>query len=469
MLDFGWIFLILAGFVALFVAWIWPLVKISWLQKITFTLVLSLPFERVPSIEFSGVNVRISQILVLLGFSCLGILLAKQDPEILKTKVNSFIYWVLAFWVALLPSLFWVVNGQRQLQVLIATALVFGATFLISNFLKDVLHTVKWLMVVMAGVGMFGLFQFVADFVGVPYTITLLREHYTKRVFGFARVHATALEPLYWGGMLLLPCVFLLVYFIFKEQSHKHSNDESESSTFLNYFYNSKWLQLGVISLLYLNLVLTLSRGAYLAFGFSLILALLLCFRFISWKTVRIWFLPYIIIFVAATGIFVFSTNSDKLISTAVDHVLNVFTEKQTSTVERLGFLNDAFNLLYKNILLGIGSGNYGPRVQNNIPENDGGWLIVNNVYVEIWLEQGILAILAFISMLTFYLKNSFQKVFRSINKYKTEPQNPENLILQISIVAAVCGYLLQWMTFSPIFIMPFFILFGIMIKSLEL
>ena len=469
MLDFVWGILILGGSFAMVTAWLWPKVKVSWLNKLTFFLVLSLPFERIPSIEAGGVNIRISQVLVLIGFYFLAILLGKSDPEVLKIKLNSFIYWILAFWVGLLPSLFFVINPQRQIQVLIATALVFGATFLISNFLKDLLLTVKWLMVVLTGVGLFGLFQFVADFIGVPYSITMLREHYTKRVFGFARVHATALEPLYWGGMLLFPCIFLLVYFVFKNRLTLKPEVLNHQKTFFNLFYSSKWLQLGVLTLLYLNLILTLSRGAYLAFVFSLILASIMSFKFISWKTVSTWFLPYLIIFTVVSGIFLLTNNVEKLLVTASDHILNVFSNKQTSTVERLSFLSDAFSLLYQNIITGVGSGNYGPRVQNNFPQGDGGWLIVNNVYIEIWLEQGLFAILAFISMLAFYLKKVFQKLLTNIKQYDLDSKNPEVLILQISILAGVCGYLLQWMTFSPIFIMPFFILLGLLIKSLEL
>ena len=467
MFDLVWIVLIIGSGLMLTTSWLWTVIKPSWLYKTTFLLVLSLPFEYVPSLELGGVNIRLSQVLVLLGFYFLLILVVKREPEILNSKVNPFLFWALSFWVALLPSLFWVINAQRQIQVLIATALAFGATFLVANFIKNTIYTAKSLVLVMTGVGVFGLFQFAADFVGVPYSITLLREHYTKRVFGFARVHATALEPLYWGGMLLFPCVFLLVYFIFKKQTKIEPQTESTST--LSRFYSSRWLQLLAISVLYLNLILTLSRGAYLAFSFSLIIALFLCFRYISWKTISKWFIPYLAVILVFASIFLFSNDAGRLVTTATDHILNVFTDKQTSTVERLNFLTDALNLLYQNVITGIGSGNYGPRVQNNIPSGDGGWLIVNNVYVEIWLEQGLLAILVFLSMLGYYLRFAFKALNLNLKKHKNESNNSEILIFQISILAAICGYLIQWMTFSPIFIMPFFILFGLLIKSLEL
>jgi len=488
MLDLLWPLTIIIGIISLITSLIWSKLEFSWLQKLSFGLVLSLPFERIPSIEAGGVNIRLSYILVIIGFYFLGILLIKKDENLLKLKLNSLVYWILAFWVSLIPSLFGVINPQKQIQALIATALVFGAAFLVSNFLEDVVKTVKWLMVVLFGVGIFGLFQFVADFVGVPYTITMLREHYTKRVFGFARVHATALEPLYWGGMLLLPCVFLLLYLIFKtekytvnplkrqilaESSHSENNnyEQVKSNTLipkpknssLSLLFNSKWNILAVISVIYLNLILTLSRGAYLALGFSLLTAFILSFRQVSWKLVSRWIVPYLLVISMIGVYFVSSSGSLDLIYKATDHIVNIFSDKQVSTFERLSFLNDALNLVYNNIIVGIGSGNYGPRVQNNIAQSDGGWLIVNNVYLEIWLEQGLTAMLIFISMMVSYLVKAVDKLW----KYRIK-LSIEKLITLISLISGLVGYLLQWLTFSPIFIMPVFLILGLLVRFVE-
>lgn len=484
MFDLLWPLLIIVGIISLITTFIWDKLQFSWLQRLSFGLVLSLPFERIPSIEAGGVNIRLSYILVILGFYFLGILLIKKDETLLKLKFGNLIYWILAFWVSLIPSLFGVLNPQRQIQALIATALVFGAAFLVSNFLEDVVKTVKWLVVVLFGVGIFGLFQFVADFVGVPYAITMLREHYTKRVFGFARIHATALEPLYWGGMLLLPCVFLGLYLIFKTDTQKDSqrqvkldqnkhlmvdNDKNTDSNHkiknlsLNLLFNSKWNILLAISVIYLNFILTLSRGAYLALCFSLLMALFLSFRQISWSLVKRWILPYILLISVFGVFFVSSSGSIDLIFKATDHIVNVFSDKQESTFERLSFLNDALSLVYNNIIVGIGSGNYGPRVQNNLPQSDGGWLIVNNVYLEIWLEQGLMAMLVFISMMIYYLVKAVYKLWKNRLRFTSD-----KLITLISLIAALVGYLLQWLTFSPIFIMPVFLILGLLVRFID-
>jgi len=461
MLDL--IFLAIFGFslLAIFTFFIWEKLDFSWLNNIAFCLVLSLPFERVPSLEMSGVNIRISQILVLLGFYFLAILLIKKDDQLLQTQINKVTWWIFAFWVSLLPSLFFAINGQRQIQVLIATILVFGATFLISHFLKNILETAKYLVLVLSGVGIFGLYQFVADFVGVPYTITLLREHYTKRVFGFARIHATALEPLYWGGMLLFPCVFLILYLILKQDL------KTKIGSKIEVYFHSKWLLLAAFSVLGLNLILTLSRGAYLAFGATTLVALVLSFKNFSWKSISVYLAPYFL-FITILGVgFIGFSGDTTLIDKVSDHILNVFSDKQFSTYERLNFLSGALDLIYQNTIVGIGSGNYGPAVQNNIPQGDGGWLIVNNVYVEIWLEQGLLALLIFVTFLLYYIFQGLKYYFELL-KNRESGDLHDRLILVLALISSLIGYMLQWLTFSPIFIMPVFILLGLLIALIR-
>ena len=157
------------------------------------------------------------------------------------------------------------------------------------------------------------------------------------------------------------------------------------------------------------------------------------------------------------------SLGSLDLIFKATDHIVNVFSDKQESTFERLSFLNDALDLVYNNVIVGIGSGNYGPRVQNNLAKSDGGWLIVNNVYLEIWLEQGLAAMLIFISMMTYYLAKAVDKLW----KYRLQFSS-DKLITLISLIAGLVGYLLQWLTFSPIFIMPVFLILGLLVRFID-
>jgi O-antigen ligase len=425
---------------------VWNRLNLSLLQKLVFLLTLSLPFERIPSVSLGGVNVRVSQILVLLGSYLLLVLLLKKDKELLKTNVSSSLNWLLLFCFSLVPSVFMAINQTRQLQALLATFLVFGACFLVSNFSKDIQKNTKWLSWVLVGVGVFGIYQFVADFVGVPSTFTLLREQYTKAIFGFARVQATAIEPLYWGGMVQIGMVYFLNQILTK--------DSSKTSLKITLVH------IAGLSILFLNLILTLSRGAYLSFGVTLLMYFILAFKNIYFKKVLNIFLPYFLIIVLVVTVFLTNFASPKLIDSASNHVVNVFSGKQASTSERLNFLNTALDLLPENVLLGIGSGNYGPRAEKNIlDQTNDGWLIVNNVYVEILLEQGFLSLIVFLSMFLFYLASATKKIWQ-------KTADVDNSLILLS--ATIGGYLVQWLTFSPIFIMPIFILLGLLIAGLR-
>ena len=80
---------------------------------------------------------------------------------------------------------------------------------MVAHFAK--LSSLKGLFVSLAIVSIFGIYQFLGDLVlGLPTFLTGLRPQYTKAVFGYPRVQATAIEPLYFAGMLFWP-MFLMI------------------------------------------------------------------------------------------------------------------------------------------------------------------------------------------------------------------------------------------------------------------
>ncbi|NJK71777.1 MAG: hypothetical protein HC932_06125 [Thermales bacterium] len=197
---------------------IWPRIKLSWLQQVVRTIIISLPFERIPSLEIAGVSLRISQILVLVGVWFFFILLAKNDSKITSIKIKKINIILFSFLIASIPSFFAVVNQTRFLTTLIATLLAFGATFLISQFEVNPFKRVKELTISLTLVSIFGAYQFIGDLLGIPFNFTGLREQYTKIVFGIPRIQATALEPLYFAGMLFLPIFASLIFTSFHQR-----------------------------------------------------------------------------------------------------------------------------------------------------------------------------------------------------------------------------------------------------------
>lgn len=410
-----------------------------WLEISTSSIIVFYPFERIPSIEIAGVSVRLSQLAVLFSLYFLIILILKKDEKLLNFKISKVFFWFLCFFGAILPSLFFAINSRRLLVALIPTTLVFLAAWFISNFILKPHKPAIYLVWVLFFVGIFGLYQFIGDFIGIPPLLTGLEEKYTKLVFGFARIQATALEPLYWGGMLLFPTTYFLLSLA--------SLNLSRKKTIL---YILGLLVCGV------NLVLTLSRGAYLGFFLAFLVILYFSPKVISFRRVSATLFPLVILISALSIQFFGNSNFGELIEVGLNHILNTFSTQQASNAERLSFLDSAFNILPNNALFGVGSGNFGPVSQFNVPLPDGGWLIVNNVYLEIWIENGILALTIFIAFLFWVLFATFP---RNIQK------NNYSDILYISLFASLVGYLAQWITFSPIFIMPIFIIIGLLVS----
>lgn len=205
-----------------------------------------LPFERVGSFSLAGSTVRISQILALVtGFFWVCIGFAKGS---LRIKKNVLSLPLSLFVITLFLSLLDAQNLTRGIQVLAFSLFVMVFSFLVPNLVTTKKHietVIKVLFLCSALVGLFGLFQFVGDAIGLPSTMTLLRPQYTKAVFGFPRIQSTALEPLYFANFLLIPIALAFSLFL-----QKH------------YIIRKSWL-VGLLALLLLNIALTLSRGGY--------------------------------------------------------------------------------------------------------------------------------------------------------------------------------------------------------------
>jgi len=433
------------GSVSLF---LWRYSRYSWLDKICTLLVISLPFERIPSLDLGGANLRIGQLLVVFGFWTLIILFLKKDTELLKSKFHNIGYLMVLFLVLSIPSWLAVADQRRFWITSLATWLSFGATFLLANFSKNIYQKLKYLVVSLAFACIFGVYQFLGDLVGLPITLTGLREQYTKIVFGIPRIHSTALEPLYFAGMLFLPIFFCIFVTLAKKRIF----------TKISGFYNFLFL------FLFLTIfTLTLSKSAYLALGISLLFAVILSIKkFPIWTILRSFGGPLAIGAAGLTLIVLYSQRAAFLLQDLVSNFYDTINFQFASSIERLDFIRTALILLPENAVFGIGSGQFGywaSFLLKNYGNAADSYLIVNNVYLEVWLEFGFLPLLLFIFIITKPLWVNIKKLINSENWIKDS--NLSRLILTFSLFA----YYLQWVTFSPIFIMPIFILLGLLAK----
>jgi O-antigen ligase len=303
---------------------------------------------------------------------------------------------------------------------------------------------------------LFGFYQWVGDFLGLPFWLTGMYATYSKQVFGVPRMIATALEPQYFAQMLFLP-IFSLIFLPQK------------------YIFNRKWFNLSVLLLAFL---LTISKGGILILVILITIAAI--FYLIQSSNLKnnlkvfkkTAFGLLILSLILAIVSFLNSSFASILSGIWGNAVATIFLQSG-SAAERIQFANVANDLIRKYSIFGIGSGQYGiwanQIIKGSLNIDSAGYLITNNVYLEVWLEHGFGALLIFLIAIFYPIIKLFRflktQIFKSTTKAistlintKTDTQKQVALILLFSSLA---NYL-QWLFFSPIYIMPIFIILGL-------
>ena len=452
-----WLVFILFNLLLIAILWLYPRVKYNWLDKISDSLILSLPFQGFPSLLGEIVNLRISQVLVSIGLVMVLLLYLKKDENLLSQKVNSFFLWASAFFLVSVPGWFYIINFNRFLQFLVGTLLVFGATFIISHFGQNIWRKVRLLMITMIITSLVGLYQLITDMLNLT-EISLLKEGYTKAVFGISRIHSFLPEPLYLAGALFFPIFLASLYWLTNQ--NLFTLEKLIKSPKLLWITQPRIINLGLLILFGLVFLLTYSKSAFLAISINLALLV-----FLSIKKYQQWALFKIVsvgITMAAITIFMASLISPTL-SAAITEIKNNFiqslTGESTSAIERNTFIEAATNILPEFAATGIGLGQFGPRVAfvlRHFYNSD--QLIVNNIYLEVWLENGFLAFCLFIGLWLWVLMKNWRHLIYTPNW--TEPL----IVLRLALVLTLQSYLIQWFFFSPLYIMPIFILLGLLL-----
>ncbi len=505
-------------------------IKFEHLSKLSLWLVFSLPFERIPSLNL-GVNLRISQILTILSLVFIIILVLKKDAQILRFKIQKSFIWLVLFYFFSVPSILFVQDFGRFVTTSVATFLAFFTCFLVAHFTVSIWQSLKYLLVSMTISGIFGVFQFFGDFLDFPTIVTGLRPQYTKAVFGYPRIQATAIEPLYFAGMLFLPLFFVILVllnqrickeFLSKEFAKslesitkicniirsifvkpKKNQLEIKNLSFnlennLNYTNNSVFnspkftktfinLQNSFTNLLSDNSILLVNSNSnfgqnynkfqnfgiqnktqnetkitkYLSFfslfdriftEFKNILQIKLqiygfeifCWFFVAFFSFLFFFtlsksgwlcflivlfpllfyyrnhLSYIfwqraVKFILLLGFVIlvcnFNPDFNRIFGGTLNHFIETLSGESGTITERNNFLQAAFEILPNYAIFGIGSGQFGVLTKEILNATDNS-LIVNNVYVEIWLEHGFLSLVCFLTFLILPFWQYFSKFY---------------------------------------------------------
>lgn len=402
-----------------------------------------LPFERIPSLDIAGITVRINFLLGLVTMVSAGLAWLSTRRRLPANPIWLPVLLILTVSVA---SLIEAEAMRRGLLTIAFILFTFGFQVLVVGLLErpeQLKRALSILWCSAAVVGLFGIYQFLGDLAGLPNGLTGLREIYTKAIFGFPRVQAFSIEPLYLGNYLLLPLSLLVAALLLRVKNLTRA-----------------W-HWGLLGLLLLIFVLTLSRGAYLAglVSFGLIILTLPRESFQPR-----WLLGGLLIgtiAVAGALLFVSQGEGDALARFGAHARIADFGTGE-STQGRLSTVNQALDFWRESPLLGIGIGNFGPKALG-YPETADDYPIVNNEYVELLAETGPTGLVAFVLLALLLLHRSLL-AYREIRSQPGRSHGPLLEAALIGTTAAFLGTLVQYNFFSTLYIIHVWVLVGLLV-----
>ncbi len=423
-----------------------------WSKKLEaglLVLMASLFFERFPTIEVSGLTLKISFIIGL------SLIFAWLWQNFKITKIKKFksqpklLYRVLlVFWLVILISLLINSLSFRSIAVFLLISFCFTLFLVLSNTRINQRSIQKINLIIIWGsfiICLFAFWQYFADLAGVSTKWTLLQEHYTLKIFGFPRVHSTFLEPLLMANFLLIPICLIISLWLKKQIKTK--------------FFAPLLIIFLVI------FIVTISRGAYLALLVAGIFLVIFAFKEIfQWRKIL-----FLLLILAISGLVAFGmirVAGSQALANFVEQgetVVKKPEEQGFSTAHRLMTFKIAFQAFKEHPILGIGPGNFGSYYDNypmeSLPKTE--HQTVNNQYLEILAENGILGLAAFILFLIILF-------IRSWRAYRIT-KNPLISAFILGATTALVGILAQYNFFSTLYIIYIWFLMGLLVSIQEI
>jgi len=401
-----------------------------------YMLIFFLPFERIGSYDIGGVTIRISQLIAMLAI--LAWIFRGFNLRSFKLRPNPIFWPIIIFLTINLLGLINAVNFDRSLKVWLFTAFTMSASIILPNIIRhgdQMPRLIKILYASVFLVTIFGLYQFMGDIIGLSPSLTGLRPQYTKDVLGFPRIQSTALEPLYFANYLLIPLSIIISLVLSKNKKIK------------------PLLSIGLLALAGINLVLTVARGGYIAFAACCIFLGIIYFKkLFSLRNILYLTMALIIIGIGAN----YFLNLDDAKESFVEHASNLFTG--ASYFERVYTIEKAMDAWREHPFIGIGPGSFGPYTSfHPLIEPGSGYLIVNNEYIELLTETGILGLATFIIILAIIIIRSIKAILRAEDRFIKA--------ILIGLLTALIGILVQYNTFSILYIMHIWVTIGLLVS----
>ncbi len=428
-----------------------------------YLIAFFLPFERIPSLELAGFTFKINHFLGILTFILwLGALFVTKR----KLMPHPFTWLIGSLFFSFIISGLGAENSFRQLTVMISLGLMAILHFVtVGNVRTSVdLRIIGRLILISAGLmSLIGLYQFFGDLAGLPLGVTGLDPGYAQGVFGFPRVHSFSKEPLYYANYLFIP-LGIVASLLLADRQGKRRGQNSAVSTVADSPITSilpyPWL-VATLALIGINFVLTLSRGAYLAaVPFALTLLAIYFRQFFTWRNLLATALVSIVVF--ATSYQIVNSVSPESLEKFIDHATLgdvLRTKTGESGFGRLNAFEQALGAWQDSPVFGIGLGNFGPHILA-YPEvkPDRGWDIVNNEYLELLAETGLVGFGLWLSL-------CLAVIVRSVVAYH-RASDPVAKIMIAGLQAAWVGILVQYNFFSTLYIIHIWVVMALLIAS---
>ena len=288
------------------------------IDKIRHGLVFCLPailfLSNFPLLQFgenSSMHFKLNLPLLWLGlFSLLSI---KTAVSYFKAHLKTPL---LGFPIVLMISCLTSINPIRALFTFLVVSCLVISIIALSEFFRQIsapkkpqfLNQLKRIFLTSsAGVSLFCVLQLLADALGLSNAITRICSNCTAQIFGFPHANGLAIEPQFMGSLLIAPLFFALNSLL------ENKNKKSQIKLTL------------VVILIFMALLLTLSRGAI----FSIVIALFFLLVFLKSlkKTLKIAGLTTISVILALVfqgslaTVGPTSTSFEQAVSTAVNQL----------------------------------------------------------------------------------------------------------------------------------------------------
>lgn len=241
------------------------------IDKIRHGLVLCLPailfLSNFPLLQFGeNASMHFKLNLPLLWLGLFSLLSIKTAVSYFKAHLKTPL---LGFPIALMISCLTSINPIRALFTFLVVSCLVISIIALSEFFHQMpalkkpqfLNQLKRIFLTSSAIiSLFCGLQLLADALGLPNTITRICSNCTTQIFGFPHANGLAIEPQFMGSLLIAPLFFALNSLL------ENKNKKSQIKLTL------------VVILIFMALLLTLSRGA----TFSVVIALFFLLVFLK-------------------------------------------------------------------------------------------------------------------------------------------------------------------------------------------